>query len=129
MIFFDFVFYVVHRTYEAYNEKSSESTAAGIVGGLWAINVLSILLAYSAIQQRPAELNKVLLVILFIVFQVITYMRYLLVDSHSAENIQIKWQGKSDSYRQTMKFLIKLYIVFSFVSCFCLAIYLGYRSS
>jgi hypothetical protein len=43
MLFFDFLYYKIAKTYESYNEKGAESSSAAVVGACQAFNVLTVL--------------------------------------------------------------------------------------
>lgn len=125
MIFFDFLYYATYRFYSGYNEKGAKSSAAGIVGGFQVINILTVIMLFQLAFQQKGYINKLLVVVLFIVFQITTYFRYIYKSSHSVDVIESKWLGKSEAFRKQMNNAIFLYVALSIIISFGLAIYLG----
>lgn len=125
MIFFDFLYYSIYRFYSAYNEKGAASTSAGIVGGLQTMNVLTAIMAFQWLVQKKPHVNLFLVILLFIVFQITTYIRYIYKDNHSVYVIGNKWSGKTEEIRKRISFILFLYGTISIVTCFWLAVYLG----
>jgi hypothetical protein len=125
MVFFDYLFYAVYKFYATFNEKSAESTSAGIVGGLITMNVLTFGMLIEYLTGNNAAINKLTIIGVFLFFQVCTYIRYLYRSNHSIGVIEIKWNKKSKSQRASIETSLFLYVLLSIVSLFGLAIYIG----
>ncbi len=125
MVFFDYLFYGVYTIYSSYNEKSAESISAGIVGGLLTMNVLTIDMVIRLLSGNKAPLNELYIIGLFLVFQVVTYIRFLYRSNHSIGVIEEKWNKKSKSQRASIETSLFLYVLLSIVSLFGFAIYAG----
>ena len=128
MIFFDFLYYSIFLFYSNYNEKGAASTSAGIVGGLQALNILTGIMLYQLLFGERTYIDKLFVVGLFIVFQVLTYYRYIYKDIRSIEVMDKKWSAKSMAFRKQMGKLLFVYVAISIIGCFGLAIYLGGRN-
>lgn len=119
MLFFDFLNYKIAKFYGSFGEKGAASTSAAIIGGLQAMNVMTIAMLIWA------NMNKLFVVILFVIFQVTIYMRYLYRDKYSVTAMEIKWLNKSISSKKRITAFMFLYVSVSFLSCVGTAIYLA----
>lgn len=127
MLFFDFLYYLLYKLYARFNERSAESTAAAIVGGMQAMNVLTVVMLIQAIVNPKEEISKLIAVVLFIFFQVVTYIRYMYRKNYSVKVIEKEWAEVTESARKRRKIFFFLYGTISIVSFFGLAIYLGFK--
>lgn len=125
MVFFDFLYYSIYQFYSDYNEKGAASTSAGIIGGLQTLNVLTGIMLFQLLFQPQRQINKLWAVLLFIVFQVYTYYRYIYRDNHSVQVMEKKWLSKTAQSRKQTNVFLFIYGLLSIVGCFGLAIYLG----
>ena len=128
MAIFDFMHYLFFKFYSGFREKGALSTAAGIIGGFQLINVMSGIMLFSPAQEQKIKIEKWVVVVLFIIFQIYTYLRYIYRDDHSIEAIEQKWLNKSSTYRKQMRILIFIYGATSIFIVFGLALYLGGRN-
>jgi uncharacterized membrane protein len=124
MIYFDYLYYLIYKFYSS-KEKGAASSSAGILGGLQASNVLTFLMLFSGFMHTIAYLNKVFFIIVFIYFQIATYIRYILKEKNSISNIEERWLRLDESKRLKIKNFGILYVVLSVVVFFGLTIYLG----
>ena len=129
MLFFDFLYYHIAIFYSGYNEKGAESTSSGIVGGFLALNVMTIMFLYLLVYEPKPHVNKLAVIVLAVIFQVYTYIRYNYRDNHSVDVIEQKWSSKTDSYRKWVGPLLLLYGAGSLIVFIGLAIYWGSRNS
>jgi len=127
MLFFDFLYYLIYKFYSNHNEKGAESTSAGIIGGFQALNVLTIIMLVHSMNIEKKSINKFVVIVLFIVFQIYTYIRYMHGEKHSADAIKNKWLNKTETSRKQTTFFLLLYGAISIVSCFGLALYLSMK--
>lgn len=127
MLFFDFLYYLIYKFYSGYNEKGAESTSAGIIGGFQALNVLTIIMLVHSMDREKTNINKLVVVVLFIFFQIYAYIRYMYREKHSVDAIKNKWLSKTETSREQTSFFLILYGVISVISCFGLAIYLSVK--
>lgn len=127
MLFFDFLYYLIYKFYSDYNEKGAELTSAAIVGGFQEMNVLTIimLIEYATIDRQKIKINKLLVIVLFIVFQIYTYIRYIYRENHSVDVLESKWLEKTELSRKQTSLFLLLYGIISIISFFGLAIYVG----
>jgi uncharacterized membrane protein len=128
MILFDFLYYSLYRFYSDFNEKGASSTAAGIVGGIQAVNILIGIFLYKLLFRKEAHIDGLLGIGLFVVFQIFTYYRYIYKDFRSIEVMEEKWSSKSTTFRRQMSTILFFYVAISVVGCFGLAIYIGSRN-
>jgi len=127
MLFFDFLHYLIYKFYAGFKEKGAVSTAAGIVGGFQMINVMSVIMLFSLTQKQKIKMEKWAVVVLFLIFQIYTYIRYIYKEDHSINAIEHKWLNKTPSYRKQMSSLLFIYGAISIIGVFGLALYVGSR--
>ena len=127
MLYFDFLYFLIYKFYSGYNEKGAESTSAGIIGGFQALNVLTIIMLVHSLDKEKTSINKLVVIALFIVFQIYTYIRYMYQKKHSIDEIKSKWLSKTESSRKQIIFFLSLYGAISIISCFGLALYLSMK--
>lgn len=123
--FYDILYYSIYKFYAKYKKDSAESTAAGIVGGLQAANVLTVLMIISIYLRNKEVFNKLIIILLFIVFQVVTYVRYIFKENNSVNIIEGKWLSKSQLWQNKKKMYIGIYIFLSIIFLLGVAMYLG----
>ena len=124
--FFDLIFYHSYEFYNKHKEKGAVSSAATIIGGLLAINVMMLLMILCLISQTKVYLSNTPAIIgMTIFFQVITYIRYVYKQTVNPEIIKERWAGKTDSQKVLLRSLMFTYFLLSSVGFICLAIYLG----
>lgn len=128
MIFFDYLYYSIFRFYSDYNEKGAASSAAGIVGGFQVLNILTGMMLYNLYFNKKGQMDKLLVVVLFIVFQILTYYRYIYKDNRSIEVMKKNWLGKPKTCQSRMHIILILYAAISIIGCFGLAIYVGSKN-
>jgi hypothetical protein len=126
MLFFDYLHYSIYKFYSK-KEKGAASSAAGIVGGFQAANVLTILMLVSIFVRQKTFINKFLAIGLFMIFQVFTYIRYIYKDNNSVSIIEAKWLSEPESARKRKGTYLWLYGLISVISFLGLAIYLGLK--
>ncbi len=100
-------------------------SSAGIIGGLQALNLLTVIMLALALSNDQAKINTYLVVGLFLFFQIHTYIRYIYSDKNSAKIIEEKWLSRTELYREKFITIQYVYISLSVLSCFGIAIYLG----
>jgi hypothetical protein len=127
MLFFDFLYYQIYKFYSGYNKKGAESTSAGIIGGFQALNVLTVIMLVHYMDKEKTSINKPVVIFVFIVFQIYTYIRYVYQDKHSVDEIKSKWLSKTESSRKQTVFFLFLYGAISIIGCFGLALYLSMK--
>lgn len=123
MIFFDFTYYLLFRLYSNFNEKGAESSSSGIVGGLQAFNVLTILQLLSWHFKKNIGVNNAVGIFLFLAFQIFTYIRYFYINKFSITAIENRWLKKSELFRRRFKYAFAFYVVFSIISMVGLALF------
>jgi len=127
MLFFDILYYLIYKFYSGYNKKGAESTSAGIIGGFQALNVLTIIMLIHSMSKEKSSINKFVVIVVFLVFQIQTYIRYMYREKHSIDVIKNKWLSKSDLFRKHTSLFLFLYVTISIISCFGLALYLSFK--
>lgn len=128
MLFFDFLHYLIFKYYSGFKEKGALSTAAGIVGGFQLINIMGIIMLFMLTQKQKVKLEKWVVVVLFLIFQIYTYIRYIYREDHSIDAIEHIWLNKTPSYRKQLRTLLFIYGAISILGVFGLALYLGSRN-
>jgi len=97
MRFFDYLFYLIYKLYSN-KEKGAASSSAGIIGGLQAANILSILIMLTIVFQKTF-LNTMISLFVIIIFQIGTYVRYIYNENHSIQKVENKWANVDESKR------------------------------
>lgn len=124
MIYFDYLYYLIYKFYSN-KEKGAASSAAGIIGGLLATNILSFFMLISVYIHNKLFENKVIFIIVIIIFQIVTYIRFILKENNSIINIEERWLKIAESRKLKIRNFGLLYVVLSVVVFFGLAIYIG----
>ncbi len=125
MRLFDFLFLKIYKFYFGYKEKGAASSAAGIVGGLQAANILTALMICSFYFDENGSFNKIIAVLVAVIFQITTYVRYIYKENNTVEIISKKWLDKNEKFKNIFNVSSVVYIVASIVLFFGLAIYFG----
>jgi glucan phosphoethanolaminetransferase (alkaline phosphatase superfamily) len=124
MLLFDFLYYSIFKFYSGFRDKGAQSSAAGIIGGFQLINVLTLLILIEVAVSRML-VSKALAIILFLFFQITTYVRYIYKDNNSIEVIEKKWLSRKESTQNKILKVLWLYGISSITIFLGLAIYLG----
>lgn len=127
MLFFDFLYYLIYKFYSGYREKGAEATSVSIVAGLQTLNVLTIILLIQSFDNQKVYINKMMLLVVFLIFEIYNYRRYLYQENHSAKVIESKWVKKTESSKRHESIFLFLYGAISIISSFGLAIYFGVK--
>lgn len=125
--FFDYVYYSLYKYYSP-KEKGAMASAASIVGGLQAGNVLSIYMLPSVFMPDWDSINVTLFLIITFFFQVLTYIIYVYKEKVKVDEYEKLWEIKSEAEKTKYRVLRSLYIALSFGVFFGIAIYLGSRN-
>lgn len=123
MLFFDYVFYQVCRVYIQAKGSSPEATAAIIVALIQCLNIVSVAMLIEILRHEKSILSKTFVVMLFLVFFLLNYMRYVYRDAHG-----YKAMSERNVYESapTIKgTLVLLYIIVSIGLAVTLAVYEG----
>ncbi len=124
--FFDLIFYHSYGFYVRHEEKGAVSTAATIIGGLQAMNVVMFLMVLALISQTKIYFpNAPAIIGLAKFFQVTTYIRYVYKEKVTPEILKERWARKTDSQKVRLRCLMVVYTLLSTIGFFGLAIYLG----
>lgn len=127
MSFFDYLYYRIYLFYSG--KKSAKSSSAGIVGGFQAANVLTIIMLVLLGLNHKVNINKILVIVIFIILQITSYIRYILLENNSITTIEEKWLSKTELWRKRMKTCLFIYGAVSIISLFGIAIYIGSENS
>jgi hypothetical protein len=125
--FFDYLFYLIYKFYSP-KEKGAATTSAMIIGGLQAINVLSIIMLPAIFTSAKGYLNTITFIIVLFFFQIINYIRYIYREKVTIQGLGEKWQKRSEAQKIRIRTLSFLYVALSIGIFFGLAIYLGSNS-
>ena len=124
--FYDFLFYVIYKFYSG-KEKGAASSSAGIIGGLQAINVLTTLMLGAFIVFPKEYFNSIIVIVVFVFFQVTTYIRYIYKEKNSAKKLEERWLKMNEAQKKRIRVLGLVYIFSSIFIFVGLAIYVGVR--
>jgi hypothetical protein len=128
MFFYDFLYYKIYKFY-AKKEKGASSSAAATIGGLQAMNVLTLIIICLNFSHKKIHFNKIVALVIILFFQITTYVRYVYRDNNSIQAIEEKWLNKSESYWTMHNIFGIVYIILSVILFFGLAIYFGSASN
>jgi len=121
---YDFLYYLIYKFYSR-KEKGADSSSAAIIGGLQAINVLSIIFIISGLAHQKIYGLKLIAIGICMLFQITTYIQYIYKKSSSLTIIEAKWLRKSEAEKTRIRVFAFLYIALSIIVFFGLAIYFG----
>lgn len=124
MIYFDFLYNLIYKFYSS-KEKGAASSAAAIIGGLLASNILNFFMLISVYSHNKLFENKVFFIVVIIIFQIVTYIRYILKENNSITKIEERWLKIAESRKLKIRNFGLLYVVLSVVAFFGLAIYIS----
>lgn len=124
-MFFDFLYLLIYKFYASYKEKGAASTSVSIIGGLQTLNILTLILLFELAFYQKIWVNKILVILMFIITQIYAYIRYSLNKKYSIKAIEERWLKKSKKFRERMSGFLWVYGIISVVGCFGLAIYFG----
>ena len=119
---FNYLYYLIAKFYLK-KEKGGASSAAGVIGGLQAMNVLAIYMFLSFYVENLFKLNKVSVLIVVIVFQITTYIQYIYKEKPSIKDMREKWLNLDESKRTKIRISSFLYIILTLVAFFGSAIF------
>ena len=125
--FYDYLFYHIYKFYSL-KEKGAAATSAMIVGGLQATNVLSIFMLISVFKSWKDNLTTITFIVVLCLFQILSYMRYILGEKITILKLEEKWQKKKEDQKVRFRIFMALYIALSIGVFFGIAIYLGSTS-
>lgn len=128
MKFFDFLYFSIYRFYSDNNEKGAASTAAAIIGGFQAFNVLMLIMLFQFRFNGKASPDKLLAIVLVVFFQITTWYRYNYKEQPSVETLEKMWEEKPLEYRKQHSAFQGVYGILTIAGFFGLAIYLGYKN-
>jgi len=125
--FFDYLYYFVYKFYSR-KEKGAAATATMIVSALQAANLLSVFMLYNLFISSKVYLHKIVFVAVFILFEIVNYIRYIYKDKISIAYLEEKWKKETEAKQLRNWQLRFFYIILSIGIFFGLAIYLGSRA-
>jgi hypothetical protein len=127
MILFDYLYYLIFKFYSDFNEKGAAPSSAGIIGGFQSMNFLTGMMLFQLVFRQNANINKLVVLVMAIAFQVFTYYRYIYKERPAIDVLEKKWLSKTAVSRKQISTTLFLYGSASIITCFGLAIYLGSR--
>jgi hypothetical protein len=125
MFFFDYVYLCIYQFYSAYNEKGAALTAASLTGGFQTINVLTIIMLSFTVNGHKALVSKTVGILLFMGFQIFSYLRYTYQQRFAVDVLQSKRFSQRGLFRHRMTLVVVLYVIISLSSFFGIAFYSG----
>jgi hypothetical protein len=115
--FFDYIYFQVRNVYSKTIDSSPQISGIAVVSLMQCINVISLIMILSLTVQKKYVLSKKI-VILYIALVILNYVRYIYKDGNSYDKLKERYVNGTGT-------MALLYIVFSTVIGFSLAIYLG----
>lgn len=122
MIFFDYSFYYFYKFYSRWG-KGALSGAAGIVGGLQAFNLITVLIMVSSFFPTKLNIGKGLGLLIAVGLQITNHVRYVYRERPSVEQLSAALGKKSNRSKTVIRSVIFLYVLFSTIAFFASAIY------
>lgn len=120
---YDYLFYLVYKFYSA-KEKGALWSSSAIVGGLQAMNLLTVYMVLSAYFPE-LSINKVIFLVVVVLFLIIADIRYVFTKKNVIERMETKWEGLTDAQKTRIRSFSLAYIVLSVCVFFGIAIYIG----
>lgn len=125
--FYDNLYYAIYEYY-SHKEKGALASAAFIVGGLQASNVLSIVMLPRLVIPGWDSVNVIFFLIVLFFFQILAYIRYVYKEKVKVDEYEKQWESKPEAERTKYRVLRSLYIALSFGAFFGIAIYIGTKN-
>jgi Ca2+/Na+ antiporter len=126
LTFFDFTYYFISKIYSKAGEKGHQFSATAILSGSLTMNVFTVLEIFALyFQSHNFFLSKILLIFIYLLFQICFYIRYLRNTNYSLDKIETEWKTKLDKTKIKYRFFCLLYVVLSIIIPIGLAIYIG----
>lgn len=125
--FYDNLYYAIYEYYSP-KEKGALASAAFIVGGLQASNVLSIIMLPQFFIPEWDCVNVIFFLIVLFFFQILAYIRYVYKEKVNVDEYEEQWDRKPEAEKTKYRILRSLYIALSFGAFFGIAIYSGSRN-
>ena len=120
--FFDLVFFRSSEFYFKNKNSSAIFVALCIVTAMELLNLETLHSIFCILLQKKFFHSKLVVVVLCILLLVANGFRY---NNRDYNILKEEWEKKDDSKRKVLSTLIVLYIAFSIVTCFVLAVYVG----
>lgn len=124
MLFFDFLFLNIFLYYSSFKEKGAASTSATVVGALLTMNIISIIMVIEIIVKDKIDFTLIGIVV-FILSQIITYLRYIRNLTINIETLEKKWQERTVHQRKGLLRGFWVYGILTIGSAFGIAIFVG----
>ncbi|PZR28602.1 MAG: hypothetical protein DI535_05535 [Citrobacter freundii] len=129
MAFFDFLFYNMYRYFADRRDGAPASSSAILLGGFFTMNFLALYICTGIISKDYFLIDKFYAIILMIIFQIYTHLKYVRKKQNAIEKIGAKWLDKTQANRADITRLHYLYSIGSIVIFFWLAVYVGFKRS
>lgn len=123
--FYDYLYYVIYKFYAKYKNSNAETTSATIVAGLQSANVLTFVMIASLYFHNKEIVNKLVAIILFLIFGFFTFIRYVYKEKNNYKAIELRWNEENELSRKRKEAFSFAYLILSLLSFFGVAIYLG----
>lgn len=124
--FFDYLYYSLYKYYSP-KEKGALASAAFIVGGLQASNVLSIIMLPQFFIPEWDFVNVIFFLIVLFFFEILAYIRYVHKEKVKVDEYEEQWESKPEAEKTKDRVLRSLYIALSVAAFFLIGYYTGNR--
>lgn len=124
MTFFDFLYFSIFKWYRTFNDNSPEFAASCAISGLQTFNIVSLTLAYDAVNgNEKITLSKGFALALILGLIAINYIRYIRLEKFHYEKIELEWEMKSLKFRKANRAYQIIYGTVSTLFFFALVFY------
>jgi hypothetical protein len=122
--YYDLLFYLIFSFYR-HKEKGAAASSAAILGGLLAMNVLTIAMLITYLLSPETHFSIIIVIAVGVLFQVISYVRYLFTNNNLTARVDERWLKISKTNQTRIKTISFAYVLLSLASFVGLNIYWG----
>jgi dolichol kinase len=121
--FFDYLYYKVCNFYKK-REGGTGYRFSGllVISAMYGFNLLSVLFLVQLVIRQNIDINKFQIIIFAVVLVILNGIRY---NKYDYEMLKKRWENEGEKGRIKKQKLVVLYIIFSTLLFFGLAIFLG----
>jgi hypothetical protein len=123
-MFFDALYYRFFTYFRRY-EKGAQSSAAGFIGLVISLNFLLMVMLVNHYLLRDWVPIKSSSIVVFIVLQILTYIRYFHWEKYALPEVEKRWLAKSEKHKNRIIILHNFYLFVTFIGTIFFAIYSG----
>ncbi len=124
MFLFDLLYASIYRIYSNTSEQSPEFASSSTLSAFQAMNIFSIMIIFEKLSGQFYLFNKTNVVIVYAILSVVNFIKYILKNKYSYDNIKSRLNHKTSSQIYKLKLMQIVYSVCTLI-LFIYLLYLG----